>query len=350
MAKEVNKFILEGEEIEFTDSKAREDISDLDNKIDDEVGRLEIEISGKATIDDSDITTSKTWSSSQIFAEDNSIREITATLNLTNRAEQAYNVGDLITYNEKLYKVIASISQGDLLTPGTNIQLSKVSTELKNLDTTCGNLQSQINNKASIDDSDITTNKTWSSSKILAEDNSIREDIAILNITNRAEQAYNAGDLIECSFGLVKASASISQGDLLELGVNISSTTVAAEIQSVVGTDSDNYVSLTLGDVTTQFNLRRRGNTCYLIGEFASYTLQSYTSAIQLGTLPNDFRPKQLTQFTCIAHDANIIENSNFLTVYRLDLYPDDGRILMRGIPSQLIQTVNTSIIIEWEV
>ena len=242
MSKEVNKFILEGEEIEFTDSKARQDINTLDGKIDDEVGRLETEINGKATIDDSDITTNKTWSSGQIFAEDNATREITAILNLTNRAEENYSVGDLIVYNSRLYKVTASISQGAALTPGVNIQLSKVSTELKGLETTCDNLQAQINNKATIDDSDITISKTWSSSKILAEDNSIRENIATLNLTNRAEQNFDVGDLVEWNYKLCKVIAPITQGDLLELGTNLNTTTVSDELYQSSGSEIDDLV------------------------------------------------------------------------------------------------------------
>lgn len=268
MSKEVNKFILEGEEIEFTDSKARQDINTLDGKIDDDVGRLETEINGKATIDDSDITTNKTWSSSQIFAEDNSTREITATLNLTNRAEANYSAGDLIVYNSKLYKVIASINQGAALTPGTNIQLSKVSTELKGLENTCGNLQSQINNKATIDDSDITTNKTWSSSKILAEDNSIRENIATLNLTNLAEQNYDVGDLIEWNYKLCKVIAPISQGDLLELGVNLNRTTVSDISQRVDSNEFGTYVDLSVyNSPSNRFTFPSDGYVYLNVGE-----------------------------------------------------------------------------------
>ena len=268
VSKEVNKFILEGEEIEFSDTKAREDITSLDTKIDNEVGRLETEISGKATIDDSDITTNKTWSSSQIFAEDNATREITATLNLTNRAEANYSAGDLIVYNSKLYKVTASINQGAALTPGTNIQLSKVSTELKGLENTCDNLQTQINNKATIDDSDITTSKTWSSSKILAEDNSIRENIATLNLTNLAEQNYNVGDLIEWNYKLCKVIAPISQGDLLELGVNINRTTIAEEEQIPLDMITENVEEGTTSEHNYNASfipLLRRNNQLYRI-------------------------------------------------------------------------------------
>lgn len=372
MSKEVNKFILEGEEIEFTDSKARQDINTLDGKIDNEVGRLETEINGKATIDDSDITTNKTWSSSLIFAEDNATREITATLNLTNRAEVNYNVGDLIVYNSKLYKVIASISQGAALTPGTNIQLSKVSTELKGLENTCGNLQAQINNKAAIDDSDITTNKTWSSSKILAEDISIRENIATLNLTNRAEQNYDVGDLIEWNYKLCKVIAPISQGDLLELGVNINRTTVANELYQATGSEIDDLVistqktwssskinnelngetqttiNVTLGQVTTQATLFKNGKTCNLRAWLDNFTVTSWNGVI-IGTLPEAYRPKHDCFICCMGRNGQYWDASTWYP-FMLELRNIDGALVLHGGDALANDIHFAPITIQWEV
>lgn len=370
MSKEVNKFILEGEEIEFTDSKARQDINTLDGKIDDEVDRLETEINGKATIDDSDITTNKTWSSSLIFAEDNATREITATLNLTNRAEVNYNVGDLIVYNSKLYKVIASINQGASLTPGTNIQLSKVSTELKGLENTCGNLQAQINNKATIDDSDITTNKTWSSSKILAEDNSIRENIATFNLTNRAEQNYDVGDLIEWNYKLCKVIAPISQGDLLELGVNINRTTVANELYQGSGSEIDDLVistqktwssskinnelngvvsttlELNIGNSTYQCPLIKKGNTVILNMELTGLTLTA--GALSIGTLPPDYRPNvDLALPVLTIKDTNVWNTTEIYSSY-ISMNNLGSIALLTGNNYSNINRISSSI--QWEV
>lgn len=54
-----------------------------------------------------------------------------ATVEPTNVASRAYNIGELVYVNGNLYKVITAISGGATFTVGTNIQSTKVSEALR---------------------------------------------------------------------------------------------------------------------------------------------------------------------------------------------------------------------------
>lgn len=70
---EVNKFMMNGEKIDFQDAEARteinEQVSRLDDKIDNEAIRLDNRIDSKPDIDDASVSTADTWSSSKIETE-----------------------------------------------------------------------------------------------------------------------------------------------------------------------------------------------------------------------------------------------------------------------------------------
>lgn len=57
-----------------------------------------------------------------------------ATVEPTNVASRAYNIGELVYVNGNLYKVIATISMGSTFTVGTNIQATTISGKLSYTD------------------------------------------------------------------------------------------------------------------------------------------------------------------------------------------------------------------------
>lgn len=57
-----------------------------------------------------------------------------APVEMSSTSANAYAVGDMLIYNGQLYEVISAIAVGNTLTVGTNIQASKVSAKIKEID------------------------------------------------------------------------------------------------------------------------------------------------------------------------------------------------------------------------
>lgn len=58
-----------------------------------------------------------------------------APVEMSSTSANAYAVGDMLIYNGQLYDVISAIAVGNTLTVGTNIQASKVSAKIKEINT-----------------------------------------------------------------------------------------------------------------------------------------------------------------------------------------------------------------------
>ena len=118
----------------------------------------------------------------------------------TSTASQNYAVNDYLIYNDKLYKVTASISSGGTLTPGTNIEEATIGEEL-----------------------------TFTKNRI----SNILGDLGRVEASAVATKNYAAGEYLILDGYLYKTKAAITSGTSLVIGTNIERTTVSTELDEL---------------------------------------------------------------------------------------------------------------------
>jgi len=84
---------------------------------------------------DAQILTSEqqTQARTNIGAADTGVRGLTATVEATSTASQAYAIGAYFVYNGLLYKCTVAIAQGKTITPGTNCTATTAGAEISTL-------------------------------------------------------------------------------------------------------------------------------------------------------------------------------------------------------------------------
>lgn len=118
----------------------------------------------------------------------------------TSTASQNYAVNDYLIYNDKLYKVTASISSGGTLTPGTNIEEATIGEEL-----------------------------TFTKNRI----SNILGDLGRVESSAVATKNYASGEYMILDGYLYKTKAAITSGTSLVVGTNIERTTVSTELDEL---------------------------------------------------------------------------------------------------------------------
>lgn len=118
----------------------------------------------------------------------------------TSTASQNYAVNDYLIYNDKLYKVTASISSGGTLTPGTNIEEATIGEEL-----------------------------TFTKNRI----SNILGDLGRVESSAVATKNYASGEYLILDGYLYKTKAAITSGTSLVVGTNIERTTVSTELDEL---------------------------------------------------------------------------------------------------------------------
>lgn len=328
--KELNKFILNGEEISVADSSARataeeaeslanvanakaeavdaeltrqvgildnkiESVDDkadnyyntLDQKIDSQGDTLEgmlDNLNDTLTLKINDQGVPPGGTDGQILAKDGSTNYQTKWVTQAQPTPVESEIDDSITASNRTWS--SSKISTELSSVGSNILDDATTTNNKTWSSS--KIASEISGSviSEIDDTVTASNKTWSSQKINSVDSNIltkiestQEITAGINSAGTAEKTYSAGDYLIRNDILYKATTNIAQGATLTVGVNIEGTDVASELNAMKGLN--NMIKLDYANPVYTFPTSGGRYTytpsvdCYLVG---THTLPTATS------------------------------------------------------------------------
>lgn len=275
MAKEVNKFILEGEELEFTDSKAREDLSTLDTKVDSNFDLLDGKIDTEAGILDSKIDT-------QVGILDGKIEDV------DDKCDNNYD--DL---NEKIgtQGVPAGGTTGQMLTKSSN---SDYATGWENAPKgiPAGGSSGQILSKSSASDYDV----DWVNAPSPGANSAyIAPTLTSLTLTD----GMSKGFLFIYNGVLYKTNKLLSIGTTIDLQNDCEEVPTLGDFLTDQINDT---ISVTLGNVTLSHNIIRNGQCTSLSLLIQNVTMNSFYET--MATLPEQYRPKNNIYITILGRDT----------------------------------------------